>query len=162
MRLSLIRALLLGCLAFLPSGCNQIAAANALKTPTQPPSAMTIPAETGTKPAVPTQFDDMPKDPPLSDPAIPESQMLIEKAKADLAQRLSIPASQINTRDIRKVLWPDNSLGCPQPGMTYTQAVVQGYLILLESTGKEFEYHADLGNDVFYCENPTPPLQAPP
>jgi len=109
-----------------------------------------------------TQFDDMPKDPPLLDPAIPESQRLIEKAKADLAQRLSIPASQINTREIRKVLWPDDSLGCPQPGMTYTQTLVQGYLIILESTGKEFEYHADLRDYVFYCENPTPPFQAPP
>ena len=162
MRLSLFNELLLGWLVFLLAGCNPIAAANALKTPTQPPSAITIPAETRTEPAMSTQFDDMPKDPPLLDPAIPESQRLIEKAKADLAQRLFIPASQINTREIRKVLWPDDSLGCPQPGMTYTQTLVQGYLIILESTGKEFEYHADLRDYVFYCENPTPPFQAPP
>ena len=152
--------LLLGCLAFLPAGCNPIAAANALETPTQLPGAVTMPAETMY--AMQTQPDDMPRDPPLLDPASSEAQKLIEKATADLAQRLSIPASQINTREIRGVFWPDDSLGCPQPGVTYTQAPAPGYLIILESNGGGFEYHANLHDYVFYCENPTPPFQAPP
>jgi hypothetical protein len=113
-------------------------------------------------PTEPSQPDDMPRDPPLLDPANPESQMLSEKAKADLAQRLSIAASQINTLEIRGVLWPDDSLGCPQPGIIYTQAPIPGYLIILEANNTEFEYHANLRNYVFYCENPTPPIQAPP
>lgn len=162
MKTSFSNLLLLGCLAILLAGCNPIMVADSPETPTQPPGGITTSTETQTMPTEPPQHDDMPRDPPLLDPASPESQTLIGKAKADLAQRLSIPASQINTLEIQGVLWPDDSLGCPQPGLTYTQAPVPGYLITLESDGNEFEYHANLHDSVFYCENPTPPIQAPP
>ena len=158
MKSSLYRVFLCGGLAFLLTGCNPLATTNSPAAPIQT-ATPTIIETTSPMPAPP---DDMPRDPPLFDPANPAAQSLIEKAKADLAQRLSISASQINVRGIQNVLWPDDSLGCPQPGMTYTQALVQGYLIILESQGREFEYHANLKNYIFYCENPTPPLQAPP
>jgi len=84
------------------------------------------------------------------------------RAIADLAQRLSIPASRINTMEARGVFWSDASLGCPQPDTTYTQVLTPGYLILLESGGNKFEYHANLHDHVFYCEKPTPPILETP
>ena len=162
MKANLFRILLIGCLAFLLLGCNQVATANAPETPTPPSAEAAAISETQTIPAVPTQNDEMQTDPSLPIPAIPGLQPLIEKAKADLSQRLSVSASQINMVETKEVFWPDASLGCPQPGITYTQVEVPGYLILLQSNGDEFEYHANIHNYVFYCENPTPPILETP
>lgn len=104
----------------------------------------------------------MPKDPPLPFAADPGLQALTESAKADLARRLSIPVTQIKARETKEVFWPDTSLGCPQPGIAYTQIPTPGYLIMLAYSGKEFEYHADTHGNTLYCENPTPPIVATP
>ena len=94
---------------------------------------------------------------PLPTPAFSDLQKLIEKAKEDLAQRLSVPVNQINVVDAQEVLWPDSSLGCPEKGMAYTQVLTPGYLIRLESGGQEFEYHASRKTFI-YCVNPSPPV----
>lgn len=83
---------------------------------------------------------------------------LVEKARADLAQRLSISISQINLVDAKEVVWPNSSLGCPQPGMVYAEVLTPGYLIILNADDKEYEYHASKGTYVVYCDNPTPPI----
>jgi hypothetical protein len=108
------------------------------------------------------QGDETQTDPSLPIPAVASLQTLIEKAKEDLAQRLSVPASQINLIEAKKVFWPDASLGCPQPGIAYTQVEVPGYRIMLEAGGNEFEYHTNIHNSVFYCENPNPPIMETP
>lgn len=162
MKTELFRIPLIGYLAFLLLGCNQLAYANGPQTPTHPSTERTATTETQTIPTMPTQEDNLQTEPSLPIPAIPGLQPLIEKAKADLAQRLSISASQINVLETREVFWPDASLGCPQPGIAYAQVEVSGYRIILESNGDEFEYHANIHNYVFYCENPTPPAKETP
>jgi hypothetical protein len=113
-------------------------------------------------PAAPKEWDDMPKDPPLPFAADPGLPALIERAKVDLAQKLSIPASQIKAIETKEVFWPDGSLGCPQPGIAYAQIPTPGYLIMLVYSGNEFEYHADTHGNTLYCENPTPPISGTP
>ena len=162
MKVHLLGFLLIGYFAFLLAGCNQVAATNAPKTPTHPSAETAAIPETQIMPTLSRQEDDMPRDPSVPIPAISGLQPLIEKAKADLSQRLSIPASRINAIETKGVFWPDASLGCSQPGTTYTQVLTPGYLILLESGGNKFEYHANLQNYVFYCENPTPPILETP
>ena len=95
---------------------------------------------------------------PTFSSSIPGIESLIEKAKEDLAQQLSISTSQINLLEAQAVVWPDSSLGCPQPGMMYSQVLTPGYLILLGANNKDYEYHAGKGSDVIYCENPSPPV----
>ncbi len=95
-------------------------------------------------------------------PAIPSGPQesldsLIDQAKRDLAKRLSIPVDQISLVEAQEVVWRDSSLGCPQKGMMYLQVLMPGYLVILETNGKEYEYHAGMGTDAFYCENPTSP-----
>ena len=122
----------------------------------------TTKTELGTPlPDVPTQWDDMPKDPPLSISKSPGPQVLIERVKADLAQRLSVPASQIKAMEAKEVSWPDASIGCPQPGIVYPQTPTPGYLVVLEYAGKKFEYHASTRGAILYCKNPTPPISEP-
>ena len=101
-------------------------------------------------------------EPSLPIPAISGSQASIEKAKENLAQRLSISTSQISLMESKEVFWPDSSLGCPQAGITYDQVLTPGYLIVLEFNDNHFEYHATIHNYVLYCENPTFPILETP
>jgi hypothetical protein len=93
----------------------------------------------------------------LMTPSVPGLQSLMEKAKEDLAKRLSIPVTEIIVAEAVEVTWPDSSLGCPQEGMLYLQVLTPGYRILLEYSDNQYEYHAGKGPDVIYCQNPTPP-----
>jgi len=115
-----------------------------------------IPVPEPTQGAIPTMT------PNPTTPNTPNLQSLIEKAKADLAQRLSISVDQINGIEAQAVIWSNSSLGCPQPGMMYTEVLTPGYLILLNANGQDYEYHAGKGSDIFLCENPLPPVEGQP
>lgn len=82
---------------------------------------------------------------------------LIDMTKKDLAQRLSVSVGDISLIEAKAVVWPNASLGCPQPGMFYAEVLTPGYLILLSFGGIEYEYHAGRGAKITYCENPTSP-----
>ncbi|MGD9497183.1 MAG: hypothetical protein AB7Y46_12870 [Armatimonadota bacterium] len=69
----------------------------------------------------------------------------VATATADLARRLGIDPAQIEVLEVEAVQWPDGSLGLPEPGMMYTQAIVPGWRIVLGAQGRAFEYHAPDG-----------------
>lgn len=115
-----------------------------------------------TLPVMPTQTVETEMNPSLPIPAVSNPQVLIQNAKEDLARQLSISTTQIGLLEIKEVFWPDTSLGCPQAGISYTQVLTPGYLIILESNGNQFEYHANIHKYVFHCENPTLPIQETP
>lgn len=99
----------------------------------------------------------------MSQPTPPSGmELLIDKAKEDLAQRLSTPVDQIELIQAEAVTWSNASLGCPQPGMVYAEVLTPGYLILFKSNNKEYEYHASRGTEIVYCENPNPPVPGTP
>ena len=50
------------------------------------------------------------------------------------------------------MVWPDASLGCPQPDMFYIQIPHDGLLIRLSVDGKVYAYHSGGGYDPFLCE----------
>ena len=100
--------------------------------------------------------------PDLPTPADAGLQSLVEKARADLAERLLVPADDIILLQAESVTWPDGSLGCPQEGMQYAQVLTPGYLIRLSYGDQEFEYHAGRGTTVIYCETPSPPVPGTP
>jgi len=95
-------------------------------------------------------------------PADAGLQALIDKAMADLSQRIAVPIDEIILLEATSVTWPDGSLGCPQEGMVYAQVLTPGYLIRLQSGDQEFEYHTSKGTEVVYCENPMPPVESTP
>jgi len=96
-------------------------------------------------------------------PADSGLQNLIDKAIADLANRLSILATEITILEATPVVWPDSSLGCPQPGMEYLQIPEDGLLIRLQAGDQIYEYHSGGVRDPFLCEktskDPNPPPQ---
>jgi len=84
-----------------------------------------------------------------------EAASLVKQAQDDLAQRLGVPLDQIAVVSVSEVVWPDGSLGCPQPGLVYTQATMPGYQIILSTAALQYDYHADMRR-AFLCESRTP------
>ena len=52
--------------------------------------------------------------------------------------------------------WPDGSLGCPEPGMFYTQAITPGYQVVISVGGVEYDYRATDEGQVRLCEGTGP------
>lgn len=82
-------------------------------------------------------------------------QPLVDTAAADLANRLSIDRSAVEVVSAQSVVWPDRSLGCPQPDMGYIQVLSEGYRIELRVKGQIYSYHGGEGRGPFLCENPS-------
>lgn len=76
----------------------------------------------------------------------------------DLAGRTGEPVTSVTVIQAQEVVWNDGSLGCPQPGVMYTQALVNGYWIILEVAGKKFDYRAARTGYFTLCENGIPPI----
>lgn len=89
---------------------------------------------------------------PIPTPLDSGLDLFVFKAKDDLAKRLAIDPQQIELLDAASVTWPDGSLGCPKPGMAYTQVQVEGIRIRLSVNGKVFDYHGGGGRELFLCE----------
>lgn len=140
----------IGWIVLLVSGCSP------LISPQRPLETANVP-ETQAIPISPTEGEVTQMTPSLPTPADPGLQSLIEKAKEDLAQRLSISPTQINLMEMTEVEWSDSGLGCPQPGMDYLQVITPGYLILLEVNAQTYEYHSNRDTYFVYCENQSPP-----
>lgn len=60
-------------------------------------------------------------------------------ALTHLSGTLNLPADQITLISTEPVTWPDGCLGVDRPGMMCTQALVEGYRIIFEAGGREYE-----------------------
>ncbi|MBC7877971.1 MAG: hypothetical protein H7Y59_12450 [Anaerolineales bacterium] len=120
-----------------------------------------IPVETD-GPVSPTQGDITQMSTSIPTPSDAGLQDLIEKAKADLAQRLTISVDQIILLEATSVVWPDASLGCPQPGMVYIQVPEDGLLIRLQVSNQIYPYHSGGFREPFLCEIVVKDTNPPP
>lgn len=79
---------------------------------------------------------------------------VVETALTDLATRLELDQAEIEVVSVEEVTWRDGSLGCPEPGMFYTQALVDGTRIVLAARGRRYHYHSGGHRAPFLCEHP--------
>jgi hypothetical protein len=56
------------------------------------------------------------------------------------------------------VAWNDGSLRCPEPGMMYTQALVNGYWVVIDASGQKYDFRVDNRGNFRLC----PPGQGHP
>lgn len=66
----------------------------------------------------------------------------VERAKQDLAQRLSVPENEISS-SASEAEFPDMSLGAPVEGEMSAQMISNGWRIDLDANGENYEYRAD-------------------
>lgn len=105
------------------------------------------PETTETTPSPPVEATVEPTTPPPGDPLAG----VVDDAVSDLAARLRVDRSDIEVLRFEEVTWPDGSLGCPQPGEFYTQALVDGYRVVLGVDDRVYLYHAGSDGDPFLC-----------
>ena len=81
---------------------------------------------------------------------------LLEQILANAADVADVDIEAIEVLRAESVTWNDGSLGCPERGMMYTQALVEGYQVVLDAAGAELDYRATENGDFRLCENPAP------
>lgn len=95
-------------------------------------------------------------------PDAPEADDLDDKIAAaidDAAASEGVDPADIEVILSERVTWPDGALGCPEPDMMYTQALVEGYRIILEVAGDEVAYHGADSHAPERCDDPEPPVR---
>lgn len=75
----------------------------------------------------------------------------IQDAITDLANRSDVAVDAITVKEARAVQWGSGAMGCPKPGMNYTQALVPGVRLLLEADGTIYYYHGNRRSSLFQC-----------
>lgn len=81
----------------------------------------------------------------------PQLEQFVEQARDDLARRMEMSSAAIEVERAELVTWPNGAMGCPEPDMMYTQALVPGYRIRLYADGKPHDYHGARDKPPFYC-----------
>jgi hypothetical protein len=126
-------------------------------SPTLGPTGETSPLATPGAESQPTATGETsPLATPTAETSIvpPEAQAVVDQVIKDLAAQLNVTVDSITVVSVEAVEWPDASLGCPQPGMSYAQVITPGYRVVLEASGEQYEYHTG-GTDFVLCEPQT-------
>jgi hypothetical protein len=85
----------------------------------------------------------------------------MEDIRADLAERSGAAREEMVVIRDQAVTWSDGSLGCPQPGVFYTQALVPGYWVVLQVGEVEYDYRASERGYFVLCEGGGLPFSQP-
>lgn len=81
--------------------------------------------------------------------------VMMERARQDLAQRLGVEASTIRLAGMQPQRWPDSGLGCPRSGESVQAGPVDGFKLTLKHAARVYTYHTDR-KDV----RPCPPIES--
>ena len=72
----------------------------------------------------------------------------------DVAGLAGVAIDGVTVVSAEAVTFPDGSLGCPEPGMAYSQVVTDGYKIVLTAGGKTYDYRGTGPGTFRRCTNP--------
>lgn len=106
---------------------------------------------------------DLPTSPSRATPAVSaDLDSVTRSALSAAAEATGIATRDLEVLSAESVTWPDGSLGCPQPGMMYTQALVPGYRVRIRAGGEVLDYHAGRSGQAAPCpaDRAQPPLPA--
>jgi hypothetical protein len=113
----------------------------------------TTPAATGTSPGVTASPSPSGGSAELPDDL--RTRPAVAAAIADTAERAKADPAEVVIAAWSPVTFNDGSMGCPKKGMSYTQSLVEGELLLLRVDSSLFQYHAPTGGPFAYCANPS-------
>jgi hypothetical protein len=69
----------------------------------------------------------------------------------EAAKLANVPPQQLVIVRAEAVVWNDGSLGCPEPGMEYAQALINGYWVVIKATGKVYDFRAGRDGSFRLC-----------
>lgn len=119
-------------------------------------------AEPDDAPSEPDEQEDDPVDdqPPEDTPVDePDSALGIatEAAIRDAAAAADVDPDEVEVVTVEQVTWRSGAVGCPEPDRMYTQALVEGYRIVVRVGGTEVHYHGADDQPPFRCDDPEEP-----
>ena len=85
-------------------------------------------------------------------------QGILESVLKEAAALANVTREQLVILRAEPVIWNDGSLGCPEPGMMYTQALVNGYWVMIDAAGEKYDFRIGGGGNFRLC----PPGQGHP
>lgn len=153
-------------------------AASATVQPTPAATASTTPVTTPPPTAVPTEVSVAPTDRPdpaaqtplPTPPARPlpsrigatpapavtgeAPAALLERIRADVMQRSGATHQEVVFVRDEAVVWPDGSLGCPEPGVAYLQVQTDGYWVIAQVGDVRYDYRVDADGRFRLCTAP--------
>jgi hypothetical protein len=106
-----------------------------------PNKSMTTPSETPAPTSTPQTS--------RAESQVPEA--ILGPILNEAAKLAGVPVQQLVIVRAEAVVWNDGSLGCPEPGMEYTQALINGYWPLIEAAGQTYDFRVDRGGSFRLC-----------
>ena len=79
---------------------------------------------------------------------------IIDPILEDAAAGLGVDPSTVKIIAAEARTYGDSSLGCPRPGEMYTQAIVDGYQVIVEVNATPIDYRGSGPGRFRICENP--------
>ena len=79
---------------------------------------------------------------------------IIDPIVADAAARLGVDPSAVTVVYAKAETFRMGRSAVPQPGMMYTQAIVDGYQVIVEVNGTQLDYRGSAPGKFRICKNP--------
>lgn len=86
-------------------------------------------------------------------------QQMIDEVIRQAVEDTGVDEGEITVVSAAPVTWSDGSIGCPEEGMGYTQALVSGFQVILDVAGEQIHYHAGSDGEFFPCDDPQEPIE---
>jgi len=79
----------------------------------------------------------------------------LEALRVQVTEQLGLSAAALTLVSVEQVTWPDTSLGCPQPDMTYAQVLTPGWrVVFVDENGQKYNVHTAEKREYFViCES---------
>ena len=104
-----------------------------------PNKSMTTPSETPRESAQASRVESQ----------VPEA--ILGPILNEAAKLANVPPQQLVIVRAEAVVWNDGSLGCPEPGMEYTQALVNGYWVVINATERTYDFRVGRNGSFRLC-----------
>lgn len=114
-------------------------------TPTATPSA---------PPGQPSPTVELPTVGPPFPTVDPELGGVVEAVLTDAVRRMDRPRQQFELVRAERGVWPNPSLGCPDPTVQYNDVETPGYWVVLTVTGIEVDYRVTDDGELLLCTIP--------
>jgi hypothetical protein len=106
-----------------------------------PNKSMTTPSETPAPTSTPQKS--------RVDPQVPEA--ILGPILKEAAKLANVQSQELVIVRAEAVVWNDGSLGCPESGMQYTQALINGYWVVIKAAGQTYDFRVDRGGSFRLC-----------
>ena len=80
------------------------------------------------------------------------SDVRLAAIRADMTKR-GVASDQVRVVSAQSVTFNDGSLGCPAPGVQYTQAQVEGTRVVVQASGTQYDYRFGTSDTPHLCQN---------